>query len=266
MSSLRIVDIVDETGYASIPPCADARFDHRTCDYWEDAEGGSKRSRPDWLTKRPASVARPRPPSSDNPFAPSTDPSSDLAAALRGTTPPSTRMLSTASDVFAGDDLFATPAWNPFAPGAGPERPRSTGVPRKFALLDRGRGIFGSYARVAYLDDEPVAYAQFGPLSAYPRARHVRELYPQLPSAPPPSVITCIATTQAARGAGHARELVLDICSQLALRGFSAVEAYPDLTLPVDEASAASPPFWLQCGFTLAATDERYPVMRRELD
>ena len=37
-------------------------------------------------------------------------------------------------------------------------------------------------------------YAQFGPLSAYPRARRIRELYPRLPSAPLPAVITCIAT------------------------------------------------------------------------
>ena len=51
----------------------------------------------------------------------------------------------------------------------------------------------------------------------------------------------------------------------LAERGFAAVEAYPDLTLGADEASAATPAFWAACGFGLAATDERYPVMRLEL-
>ena len=59
--------------------------------------------------------------------------------------------------------------------------------------------MFGSYAKVLLRDDEPAAYAQFGPLSAYPRAQRTRELYPRLPQSPLPAVITCIATTTAAR-------------------------------------------------------------------
>ena len=201
----------------------------------------------------------------DNPFAASRDRSADLAAALREADPTPPSLLASASDVLAGDDLFATPGWNPFAPGPGPERPRTVGVPRKLALLDRGRGIFGSYARIAYLSDEPVAFAQFGPLSAYPRARHIRELYSQLPVAPPPGVITCVATIASARGSGYARALVLDVCAELAHRGFAAVEAYPDLTRPINETSAATPEFWLGCGFVMAVADDRYPVMRRSL-
>jgi hypothetical protein len=38
------------------------------------------------------------------------------------------------------------------------------------------------------VDEQPVVYCQFGPLSAYPRARRLRELYSQLPDAPPPAV------------------------------------------------------------------------------
>ena len=34
--------------------------------------------------------------------------------------------------------------------------------------------------RVLLDDDEPHAYAQFGPLTAYPRAQRTRELYPAL--------------------------------------------------------------------------------------
>ena len=37
---------------------------------------------------------------------------------------------------------------NPFAPKVVRERPLREGVPRKLALLDRGRGVFGSYAKV----------------------------------------------------------------------------------------------------------------------
>ena len=147
------------------------------------------------------------------------------------------------------------------------EEPARAGreAPPKLRLLDRGRLVFGSYAKVLLLADEPAVYAQFGPLSAYPRAQQVRELYPALPSSPLPAVITCIATATAARSRGLARTLVEDVVRDLAGRGFAAVEAYPDLTLAADHASAAAPAFWETCGFSLVAQDERYPVMRIEL-
>jgi hypothetical protein len=272
MPELRFLDVRDVATFAGLPPCADPRFDHRTCDYWENPERGSNLSRPTWLQAptRPYAPTRQPTPFDDNPFAPPQDVAADsaveLVRALRGEDPDPSSLLASATDVLAGDDLFATPGWNPFAPGPGRDRPRTDGVPRKFALLDRGRGIFGSYARVAYLADDPVAYAQFGPLSAYPRAQRIRDLYPQLPSAPPPGVITCIATASAARGLGYAKALVVDVCDDLARRGFAAVEAYPDMTRPINETSAAHPELWLGCGFVMVVADERYPVMRRDLD
>ena len=240
---IKIVDVGDEASFGLIPPCADARFDHRTCDYWEDADRGSKASRAAWLESAPPPrAASPAP--ADNPFAP----------APKGPT----------FNPFAADDEDE-PVDNPFAPKVARERPLREGVPRKLALLDRGRGVFGSYAKVVAVDGESVAYCQFGPLSAYPRALRLRELYPQLPESPLPAVITCIATTAGARRAGHARLLVRAVCDDLAGRGFAAVEAYPDLTLSEDEASGARPGFWHELGFATAVDDERYPVMRREL-
>jgi ribosomal protein S18 acetylase RimI-like enzyme len=239
----RVVDVTDEASFRLAPPCADPRFDHRTCDYWEDADRGSKANRPQWLDAAPPT--RPAAPIlSDNPFAP--------APREPGFNP------------FATDDEDE-PLDNPFAPKVFRERPLREGVPRKLALLDRGRGVFGSYAKTLLIDDEPVAYCQFGPLSAYPRASRLRELYPQLPESPLPAVITCIATTAEARRAGYAKRLVEDVCRDLAARGFAAVEAYPDLTLRENEASAARPEFWHDLGFATAVEDERYPVMRREL-
>jgi ribosomal protein S18 acetylase RimI-like enzyme len=242
MAAVRIVDITGIESFALIPPCTDSRFDHRTCDYWEDADRGSKANRPTWLEIR-APVARPTPALADNPFAPPPRTSPENPFAL-------------AQD----DDLE-----NPFVPTVVRERPLREGVPRKLALVDRGRGIFGSYAKVLMADDEAVAYCQFGPLSAYPRAGRLRELYPQLPDAPLPAVITCIATTAEARAAGHAQALVEDVCRDLAERGFAAVEAYPDLTLTESESSGARPRFWHDLGFTTAVDDERFPVMRRKL-
>jgi ribosomal protein S18 acetylase RimI-like enzyme len=124
--------------------------------------------------------------------------------------------------------------------------------------------VFGSYAKVLLVDDEPAAFAQFGPLSAYPRAQRLRELYPQLPDAPLPAVITCIATTPVARGRGHAGRLVEAVCDDLAGRGFAAIEAFPERATRPDSTSAATPEFWLAAGFRLAVDDERFPVVRRE--
>ena len=243
MAALRVLDVTDEASFERIPPCADRSFDHRTCDYWENATAGSKDHRRSWLE-----AAGPSPSGPDlegNPFAPRSS-STPLADWLRQG---------------ADDDL----ADNPFAPRRAVERPMTEGVPRKLALLDRGRGVFGSYAKVLLADDEPAGYVQFGPISAYPRARHIRELYPQLPVSPLPAVITCIATTREARRQGRALTLVAAVCDDLASRGFAAVEAYPERGTREDATSAATPEFWLAAEFAMAVEDERFPVMRREL-
>jgi hypothetical protein len=78
-------------------------------------------------------------------------------------------------------------------------------------------------------------------------------------------VNTCTPTTADARRHGYALRLVDAVCADLAGRGFSAVEAYPERGARPDATSAAVPEFWLKVGFELAVDDERYPVMRREL-
>jgi hypothetical protein len=254
--AIRIVDVTSGESFALVPPCADPGFDHRSCDYWEDADRGSRAARSSWLeaaTAPPATPAARRP----NPFA-----DDDAETAFNPFAPTAER--GTAFNPFAPatDDERAD---NPFAP---PPKTRPTvgaDAPPKLRLLGRGLGVFGSYAKVLLVDDVPAAYSQFGPLSAYPRAMRVRELYPQLPEAPLPAVITCIATTREARGQGHARRLVDAVCVDLAGRGFSAVEAYPERGRPPDATSAAEPEFWVGLGFAIAVDDERFPVVRREL-
>jgi hypothetical protein len=252
--SIRIVDVTDEATFRSIPPCADPGFDHRSCDYWEDADRGSKAARLAWLDPAAAPPPKPRTP---NPFA--LDGGDEAIA-----NPFAPRSRSEPSfNPFAHDDDPVED--NPFAPSR-PSRPTvGTDVPRKLALLGRGLAIFGSYAKVLLVDDDAVAYAQFGPLSAYPRAQRLRDLYPQLPDAPLPAVITCIASTAGARHQGHAQRLVGAVCDDLAGRGFAAVEAYPERGARPDATSAATPEFWLTVGFQVAVDDERFPVVRREL-
>ena len=67
------------------------------------------------------------------------------------------------------------------------------------------------------------------------------------------------------RSRGLAKTLVLAVVEDLAGRGFSAVEAYPEPETDPDATSAANPAFWAACGFELAIDDPRFPVVRKEL-
>jgi len=254
MPEIRIVDVTDESSFALIPRCADPGFDHRTCDYWEDADRGSKAARLSWL-ERGAATDAPARPRTGNPFL-------DDAAKENPFNPFAAGRGSAANPFAPARD---EPDDNPFAPHRPTKPAVAADAPRKLALLARGLAVFGSYAKVMLVDDVAVAWTQFGPLSAYPRALRLRELYPQLPDAPLPAVITCIATTREARELGYAQRLVGTVCGDLADRGFSAVEAYPARGVDEDATSAATPEFWVAAGFAVAVDDERFPVVRREL-
>lgn len=258
LAEISIVDVTDVDAFDLVPPCADPAFDHRTCDYWEDAESGSKRARPAWLRPAGTGSSGQAPPAGSAKSGPVFNPFLEEATASR----PAFNPFASAAD-----NPFAPPPLpdNPFAPPPRAQRGPQAGVPRKLALLQRGHGLFGSYAKLLLVDGEPVAYAQFGPLSAYPRALALRDLYPQLPSSPLPAVITCVACTAEARGRGNARRLVEAVCEDLAGRGFAAVETYPEPGAPPDATSAASPAFWTACGFRVAVDDPRFPALRREL-
>ena len=241
--AIRIVDVEDAAGFGLIPPCADPAFDHRTCDYWEDADRGSKARRS--VSGLPVAPSAPKPALADNPFAPAPK--------------------APTFNPFLDDDDDEPE--NPFLPRRAPLKPSLTpDAPRKLALLTRGIGVFGTYAKVLLDGDEAVAYTQFGPLSAYPRALRLRDLYPKLPASPLPAVITCVATTSDARDRGLAKLLVAAVCKDLGRRGFAAVEAYSETHTRPDATSAATPVFWEAVGFHLAAADERFPVYRRELE
>ena len=261
MDAIRVVDVVDAVTFGLVPPCADPGFDHRTCDYWEDADRGSKAARLAWLepsgpaAERAAPATRARP---ANPFL------ADLEAKAPVTANPFVAARPRNPFLAPGDDDEGV-VDNPFAP-APPSRPRvAADAPRKLHLLGRGLGVVGCYAKVLVRDDRAQAYAQFGPLTAYPRAQRTRDLYPALPDAPLPAVITCIATTADARRLGLAGRLVEAVCADLAGRGFTAVETYPTAGAAPDATSAATPEFWESVGFARAIDDARFPVMRREL-
>jgi hypothetical protein len=262
MDAIRVVDVVDDETFQLLPPCADPGFDHRSCDYWEDPDRGSKAARLVWLQTGSSRADGERPPARPRPANPFL---ADLEAT--GALPVNPFATSRRANPFLSpgeDDEVVAPVHNPFAP---PPRERSAvdpDAPRKLQLLARGLGVAGSYAKVLLRDGIPAAYAQFGPLTAYPRAQRTRDLYPALPDAPLPAVITCIASTAESRHLGLAHRLVDVVCADLEARGFTAVETYPAVGAEPEATSAASPAFWETVGFVRAIDDARFPVMRRE--
>ena len=150
-----IRDVTDEAAFGRIPPCADPGFDHRTCDYWEDAGRGSKAHRPGWLGMAAGSSAT----SASAPSA-TTTPATDPGRPFNPFAPEP--KAGPAFNPFLDDADDGPELENPFAPPK-PSVPRPpTEGPRKLTLLGRGLAVFGSYAKVLLLDEAPAAYAQIG--------------------------------------------------------------------------------------------------------
>ena len=142
----------------------------------------------------------------------------------------------------------------------------------KVQRLTAAARLAGSYGMLAYRTDaagerRAIGYAQFGPISAYPRAQAIRDRYPALPESPPPYVVTCL---QVRPEAGAEREeiagrLLRAACEELDRRGVVAVEAYPERVADAWIPSPGPAEVYQAGGFSLAVDDERYPVYRIEL-
>lgn len=133
-----------------------------------------------------------------------------------------------------------------------------------------GVAVSGSYGMLAVRTDavnrSTIGYAQFGPLSAYPRAQSIRDRYPQLPESPAPWIVTCLQVDAEDAERGDVGVALLQaVCDELDHRGITALEAYPeglgDGWLPSPGPTSA----YEGAGFEHVAGDERFPVYRREL-
>ncbi len=129
-----------------------------------------------------------------------------------------------------------------------------------------GTRLAGAYAMLAYDGETAVGYAQFGPISAYPRAQVIRDRYPALPDSPAPWVITCLQVVATADDRNATAEQLLDAtCRELDRRGIVAVEAYPETGADPWIPAPGPANIYEANGFERVADDDRYPVYRREL-
>jgi hypothetical protein len=137
----------------------------------------------------------------------------------------------------------------------------------KKAALMAGARLAGAYGMVAAdAGGTVIGYAQFGPLSAYPRAQLIRDRYPDLPDAPAPWVVTCLqvpADTSDRESIGQA--LAEAVCAELDRRGVVAVETYLEQAADPWLPSAGPASVYEAAGFQRAADDDQFPVYRREL-
>jgi hypothetical protein len=142
----------------------------------------------------------------------------------------------------------------------------------KLSRLMAGAQLAGAYGMLAWSMDragDRVAdgWAQFGPISRYPRAQGIRERYPSLPDSPAPWVVTCLQVVPETEDReGVAAELLGAVCQELDRRGITAVEAYPEGVANPWAVSAGPAAVYQAAGFNRAAGDEHFPAYRRELE
>jgi hypothetical protein len=137
----------------------------------------------------------------------------------------------------------------------------------KRAALLAGARLAGSYGMLATGGDgTTVGYAQFGPLSVYPRAQLIRDRYPELPESPTPWVITCLqVVADAPDRLDIGQALAEAVCVDLDRRGVTAVEVYPERAADPWLPPGGPASVYESSGFARAAGDDRYPVYRRDL-
>ncbi len=141
----------------------------------------------------------------------------------------------------------------------------------KLSRLLAGTRLAGAYGMLAWRTSSggermAVGWAQFGPISAYPRALSIRDRYPALPGSPAPWVITCLQAPAEVSDRNEVASALLDaVCEELDRRGIIAVEAYPEGVIDQWLPSAGPAAIYEAGGFTRAAGDEHFPVWRREL-
>ena len=137
----------------------------------------------------------------------------------------------------------------------------------KRAALMAGARLAGSYGMFATdAAGSVIGYAQFGPLSAYPRAQLIRDRYPELPESPAPWVLTCLQVVpETPDRADIGQALAGAVCAELDRRGVTAVETYLERAADPWLPSGGPASVYEAAGFARAAGDDQFPVYRRDL-
>jgi GNAT superfamily N-acetyltransferase len=119
---------------------------------------------------------------------------------------------------------------------------------------------FGDCGVIAYLNDEPVGYAQYALPKFFPRIR-------QYASGPPSGdsvFLACLyVPKRELRGMGIGKSLLNFVLSNLQGTGYSAIETFARKGL---ESNPTGPlEFYLKHGFSMKRESDDFPLVRKEL-
>lgn len=119
---------------------------------------------------------------------------------------------------------------------------------------------FGNCGFVAYLEGNPVGYAQYAPAEFLPRTQQYRSG----PSSKDAVFLACLyIPKRELRGRGIGRYMLGQVLADLKSSGYNAVEAFARTNS--EKAPVGALGFYLKHGFMVKRRKDAFPLVRREL-
>jgi GNAT superfamily N-acetyltransferase len=129
---------------------------------------------------------------------------------------------------------------------------------KKAELVRQAIKAWGEFGKIAYIDNQALAYAQFAPAEFWPGAGR----FSSNPVSDDAILLTCLNVEPLARGRGLGRVLLQSVEAGLVKRRVKAIETFAARS---DENPPGPLEFYLKNGFYILRDDPKTPLLRLEL-
>lgn len=135
-------------------------------------------------------------------------------------------------------------------------------IEKKREWFKETREEFGNCGFLAYQNEKPIAYAQYGPATRFLNTSR----YPATPSYDEDTVfLSCLFITQRnLRRNGIGTQVLKETLKRLKGRGYKSIETFARRGNPNNPSGPFE--FYKENGFSVKKDDEEYPLMSLELD